>query len=406
MTSDLVDSCHSSADSGPTILGREKRGDKRDSLPPPRAEQKRRRRGAGQGLGRTSSASGLGPIPAHADDRQQRASPASHSAEGDWFKPWERRPDWEYLPHLDDRGGGAPTAGAQIALGDMALHSPRRVEGALGHRECSIADATSADAGAGEIRGRDLPPGTRGQAVDSTEIRGQRHLPGPTAEAGVARAQERLNAKNVHLARSLADHAERVNRRSIAGDRPVGPSAAARLEALRRRVAERLGAKANMETQERGEAVHGGAAEVAAERSGKLVGDDGARECDGETGRTSTSSRIVDTNRRSGGAAAEGLGSMRRAAASSGTCGNAESVAKDSGNRCLGDECELGAGVRDSIEEYKIHQGAEVEAHGRGARPSTLATVDTATAAAAAADAWHACERPRAADGVDRLSAR
>ncbi len=58
------------------------------------------------------------------------------------------------------------------------------------------------------------------------------------------------------------------------------------------------------------------------------------------------------------------------------------------------------------MKSIKIHHGEEVEAVGRRARPSHRTTRDAASTAAAAADAWHARERPRAADGESRLSAR
>ncbi len=395
--------------------GNVKRGDKRTTPLPPRVEPKRRRRGAEHGLGQAISACSMDLPPGHAADGHRRAGTGLDNAEGDWIKPWERRPDWEYLPHLDGRGGGATPAGTPVASGQQGNHPPLHVDGSFGDRHRCNVDTISADGAAHEIRGRVSPLGARvrdmldgcAQTVDDAGIRGHSQVPGPTGNPRLSRAQERLNAKNTHLARSLADHAERVTRRNMAGDRPAGASAAARLEALRRRVTARFGTGVAMDAQVPVEDEYRGAAVVAGRGDGQLLGgDDGTRERGGDAMQASNCSLIEGTNGQGGEAHTESQVTLRMAAASSGARGDAQSVASDAGNRCLGDEQVHGAGGRDSIEEYKIHYGAEVEEEGCGGQPSPQSTRDAASAAAAAADAWHARGPPGAADGASRLSAR
>ncbi len=117
-----------------------------------------------------------------------------------YVMPWERRPAWEYLPHLADAN---PVAAMPLA-------------------STSTSSTTSAvHAGGG---------GTH-QAAATAAIRGQRRVPGQS----VARAA---------IQRSLDDHAERVAaKRARTGDAgaSVSPSAAQRLEAIRSRLRTRLG---------------------------------------------------------------------------------------------------------------------------------------------------------------------
>ncbi len=165
------------------------------------------------------------------------------------------------------------------------------------------------------------------------------------------------------------------------------PSAAMRMEAVRRRIAERISARGCIETRER-VAASDGVADAAAGGGGKQSAGLGGRHCHVGDGRTATMPRIADGDSRSDENGAERLVYMQAAAAAASAHGN------------------LGAEEGDSNEEYKIHQGAEVEASGCSLRPQVLATVETAATAAAAAAAWHARVRPRAADGGNRLNAR
>lgn len=99
------------------------------------------------------------------------------------------------------------------------------------------------------IRGRDFSPGPVRQArggdglvaAAPAEIRGRSAAPGPTVGNGASesRAQQRLNMRNAALARSLADHAERVAKRSMSNIPRDATTAKERIEALRRRVAQR-----------------------------------------------------------------------------------------------------------------------------------------------------------------------
>ncbi len=116
---------------------------------------------------------------------------------------WLRTPSWLYLPHL------APPA--------MAMHVND-----VGVRQDEV--------GAGEdmhdapIRGRGTSPGTRR----------------PTPQE---RAHEKLASRNAHLARSLRDHAERVEKRKARERSPVAAATAAeRIAAVRRRIAVRQAA--------------------------------------------------------------------------------------------------------------------------------------------------------------------
>ncbi len=82
-----------------------------------------------------------------------------------------------------------------------------------------------------------------GAAVAPARIRGPSRGPGAVGgdrESVVDKARLRLEARNSHLQRSLADHAERVEKRRASEGAPLGrPSAAQRMEALRRRVVAR-----------------------------------------------------------------------------------------------------------------------------------------------------------------------
>ncbi len=98
------------------------------------------------------------------------------------------------------------------------------------------------DAARCEIRGRGHALGTpMADSPQAETIRGPAHgLGPPRLTAAQARAQERLDAKNSHLRRSLDDHGDRVRRkRDMAQLVHSGPSPSERMAALRRRVAGR-----------------------------------------------------------------------------------------------------------------------------------------------------------------------
>ncbi len=67
-------------------------------------------------------------------------------------------------------------------------------------------------------------------------------MPGTAGGDALSRARRRLAARNSLLEQSLADHAERVDRRNRDGDRAQQPTAAERMAALRRRLVERQAA--------------------------------------------------------------------------------------------------------------------------------------------------------------------
>ncbi len=219
--------------------------------------------------------------------------------------PWERRPAWMYLPHLDDgevatkgeAGSGTSTGvGGQPASGDSALlgeaatvevyasthrdgrdqgvpagerfgAEPSQVRSSVGHIGPPMprcAGASSDNGEAAEIRGRGSPPRAsvhlptvgHAQAAEATPIRGHDQVPGPSAGIGRDRAQQRLDARNSHLAQSLADHADRVARRDMQGDRQRGASAAERIAALRRRVSARRGTAVMTEARTAAQGAH------------------------------------------------------------------------------------------------------------------------------------------------------
>ncbi len=83
-------------------------------------------------------------------------------------------------------------------------------------------------------------PSDGGRRTAEGTIRGQRHVPGALDVDGRGRAQAIVEARLSSISRSIQDHAERVAaKRARSGASPAEPSAAARMEALRRRVAAR-----------------------------------------------------------------------------------------------------------------------------------------------------------------------
>ncbi len=191
--------------------------------------------------------------------REQRALDG-----GEYQLPWERPPAWLYLPHQFDlfgarnipveRRDGPHGEGDDPRTGDGNLHGPRTDE--LGCGEGDRRDATG-----GAIRGRGSPLGQRGEensGRDNWREGGaagdpERRIRGPESGLGARederrrKAEARLAAANAHLARSLEDHAERVQKRKAEGGIEHGPkqTAAERMLALRRRIMERSRAERN-----------------------------------------------------------------------------------------------------------------------------------------------------------------
>ncbi len=353
-------------------LGRVERGKKRATPLPPRADLKRRRRGAGHGLGQAISACRVGQFHDHAADGPQQAAIGPEDADGEWIKPWERRPDWEYLPHLGEGGGDAVPAGETDRLDELDARRPRHAEEPPGDRRRSGIGTMSAGGTMDTIRGRVSPLGAqdcgvlggRARVVKVAEIRGHSQMPGPTIDLERSRAQERLNAKNSHLAQSLADHEERVTRRSMVGDRPKGASATERLEALRRRVNARIGAGEVFNVQAPVEEAHRGAAVVDAGGGGQRLGDKDDARVHGGNGVQARSCSLVGAPTGQGDEVPTKCHvAVRMAEASSDMHVESPLGTIDAGNRCMDAQRVHRAGGRNSNEEYKMHLGEAVEEH-------------------------------------------
>jgi hypothetical protein len=116
------------------------------------------------------------------------------------------------------------------AIGGQAIRGRGHSLGA----PSAVAATGSTDANLGgdpQIRGLLAEPGAR--AAAATE-----------GEARRIRAQRRVDARNAHLRWSLEAHEERVaNKRSYASSRGEAPTAADRIEAIRRRIAARANAR-------------------------------------------------------------------------------------------------------------------------------------------------------------------
>ncbi len=158
---------------------------------------------------------------------------------------WGCPPAWMYLPHLGIGGGRdlLPTSSCTSA----SLHA-----GADDYLEV---------AGAAAIRGRASSPGIRRPprlAVDSRRIGAlpeqdpassplaatpKPRSSDPRSDSARSKAEAKLAARNAGIATSLADHAERVDKRSAQGRQPPVQSVAERMAALRRRLEERVSGK-------------------------------------------------------------------------------------------------------------------------------------------------------------------
>ncbi len=274
--------------SGSHNSGTAGRGVKRAATTPrlPVPEQPPRQRARGPRCARDRRDDGGGGRLVRQRGEQRAASGASPMSSSGWLMPWERRPSWEYLPHLSGASADAPLTEAgnesengQGAAVDTQWRPPasacvvrRKSSGmATNHGPAvrrEVVGADSVERGAGstcgpppgaqpataiggtggrgcQIRGRDISPG-RGHRTSggggcasaaAAVIRGQTAVPGPNGDSGISEAQARLDLRNAALARSLADHAERVERKSASHAPRDTLTAQERLEALRRRVA-------------------------------------------------------------------------------------------------------------------------------------------------------------------------
>jgi hypothetical protein len=148
---------------------------------------------------------------------------------------WMRPPSWLYLPHLYPPWMPRVEAQSEQRIAGDGEEGYERAEGR-------------------PIRGRDRSPGAPLAAAaresaeanmgDDAEIRGPLRGLGSRETDNRSRAQLRLDARNAHLRRSLEAHAERVARkRSQAECREDKPTAADRIEALRRRLAAKANAR-------------------------------------------------------------------------------------------------------------------------------------------------------------------
>jgi hypothetical protein len=148
--------------------------------------------------------------------------------QGEVVPIWMRPPSWMYLPHLYPPW--VPRGGDQ---------GGQRIEEGTGAAERGRDDERP-------IRGRHQPPGAEDGADVGATIRGPISGPGPcSADAdNRSRAQRMLDARNAHLRRSLEAHAERVAKKRGQAEHSGGQlSATDRLDALRRRIADRVSAR-------------------------------------------------------------------------------------------------------------------------------------------------------------------
>ncbi len=167
--------------------------------------------------------------------------------------PWQWPPAWMYLPSQgigvgDDTPRAMPEQRDTVDSRALAREADRSVH----HRDHGMDTLDASPRGGGPIRGQvdwSLQlPGARGEETadtggETTRIRGQGHLPGPEGGREVAaweRRQRRLLARHSTIQQSLADHADRVAaKRAREEPQAVAPTAAERIAAVRRRIAER-----------------------------------------------------------------------------------------------------------------------------------------------------------------------
>ncbi len=225
----------------------------RDAVPPQRAERQ---------LGARGVHGGPGGDELEGTDRCQpvrgrpgrRGDPRRCDDEARYIMPWERPPAWLYpRPDVELASGDRNLAVEWPRIGGSAVPvaiggdaSPARAEG-----EPAAGGEVLGQMADGEIRGHSEVPGAAsscdaegalGEVVraGSVRIRGPADGLGPKADGVRRRQQERLEARNAHIARSLEDHAERVERkRRMCTDDAERMTPRERLAALRRRVTQK-----------------------------------------------------------------------------------------------------------------------------------------------------------------------
>ncbi len=246
-------------------------------------------------------------------DRGPHADDADRRRRDEPLEAWRRPPAWLYLPHLGLCGHGTDfghaemqgVAGglrgdAQGSEGDEREETSRPTAGPGEVGRCDGALAPAACVGPGDerqlaqISGRGAAPGcgirgradalgrpegnsgiesaeniegrpARGAARRSAQVGRAEDQRAGTEEGRKARAQDRLDARNAGIAASLKDHADRVAKRDLAGDRRICASAGERIAAVRRRVE----AKTQRQREQLAElSDHGGGSLQAAGRAG------------------------------------------------------------------------------------------------------------------------------------------
>ncbi len=231
--------------------------------------------------------------------RSVRAANAGGSPSRDaeeWILPWARPPAWLYLPHqaataghetVDlaltqaeiDRGGGNLAARGgeasmedreDLRLRDQGIRGQGPLPGARDPPRASPS-ASSSVGDASRAASRQQREVAGGQAT----IRGHERMPGPSEGASGSRAREQqlLDARLAPLAQSIKDHADRVAaKRARTGELPSAPTAAMRIEAIRKRIADR----ARQPTEEGQQLEYGGGTSAATVSGGVAEGDGSA----------------------------------------------------------------------------------------------------------------------------------
>ncbi len=280
---------------------------------------------------------------------------------------WSSPPEWLYLPHLGIGGGQQLRTSSSCA--STTVHAS--------------ADDAHEVAGTAGIRGRAASPGTRqpSQSVDSLRrveesaaaAQGDSRPIGTAATCPLAprrsdvrgRAETKLAARNSGLSISLADHAERVDRKRAQGRLTPELTATDRLAALRRRLEERVRARAG---------------EVPTDNFAKAGGEHGEpavlKEAERSSCAESSSKEDVKIHLVHAGGGIR-MTTAERPRADQGGVGNGAGTLED-----------IGGGARGSA---PLH-GDIIS--------NFVAPVDAATAAAARRVAWHTSEVTAPADAV------
>ncbi len=158
----------------------------------------------------------------------------------EWVNRWSSTPSWLYLPHLEQRrSGGLPVpSGRGLTAADVT-------EGAACAGEGDGALAASRGDG---IRGRDTSPGPMGSgagcsaaalSLSSDTIRGPRRRPGSAGVRAAGGTRARGTDLEAWLQRTRAERAAQSSGCNGGEVRSGVPTAAERLEALRRRISAR-----------------------------------------------------------------------------------------------------------------------------------------------------------------------